>query len=244
MSGSWLIIGATSSIAAAFARKAAAEGCHLLLAGRDEAELQLQAADLKLRGAASASTLVLDVTKPDLAQLQRHTETLPRPLSVYYAAGLMPEEAALRIEPELHQQMITTNYGGATQILDALLPQLEAQRAGAVILIGSVAGDRGRKKNFRYGATKAALAVYAQGLAAHLSGFNVPVLLVKPGIIDTAMTWGLKNPPLPAGPPSALATACWQRAPKGGNLYFPWFWRFIMLIIVHLPRQIFNRLNF
>ena len=244
MSGSWLIIGATSSLATAFARKAATQGCHLLLAGRDEMELSTLAADLKLRGAPSASTLTLDTANPDLAKLLRHTETLPRPLSVYYAAGIMPEETKLKLEPALSTQMIAVNYTGAALICDALLPQLEAQKAGAVVLIGSVAGDRGRKKNFRYGATKAALAAYAQGLAAHLSSLKVPVLLVKPGVMDTAMTWGLKGPPLPLGTPEKLAETCWKQAGKGGTLYFPWFWRFILLIILHLPRQIFNRLNF
>lgn len=245
MSGTWLILGATSAIARAFARKAASEGAFLILAGRDAGEIGLIAADCKLRGAGGATVLVFDATSTsDLKKLVTATEAAPKPLSIFLAFGAMPEEGTLRTSPDLCAKMIATNYTGAVLAIDSLLPQLEAQKAGAVVIIGSVAGDRGRKKNFRYGSSKAGLHAYAQGLGAHLSGYNVPVTIVKPGVIDTAMTWGLKNPPVPVGSPDGLASACWKKAPGGGTLYFPWFWWGIMGLIIHLPRRIFNKLNF
>ena len=245
MSATWLILGATSAMAKAFARQAAGQGAHLILAGRDMSEIELLAQDCRLRGAPSATALSFDATQvSDLKRLVTATEAAAHPLSIFLAFGAMPEEGTMRIEPELCARMIHTNYTGAVLAIDALLPQLEEQKAGAVVLVGSVAGDRGRKKNFRYGSSKAGLAAYAQGLAAHLSDYGVPVTLVKPGVIDTAMTWGLKGPPLPLGSPEGLAQACWKKAPKGGTLYFPWFWWGIMGLIIHLPRKIFNKLNF
>lgn len=244
--GTWIILGATSAMARAFARKAASEGCSLVLAGRDEAELAALAVDAQLRGAPSVHTLPFEANDPAaiarLAELAQQITALP--LHVFLAFGQMPEETLMRADPALCAQMIHTNYTAAVLAVNALLPVFEHHRAGSIVLLGSVAGDRGRKKNFLYGSSKAGLHAYAQGLAAHLSAFGVPVLLVKPGVIDTAMTWGLKNPPVPIGQPDGLAKACWKKAPKGGTLYYPWFWWGIMTLIRHLPRQIFNRLNF
>lgn len=243
--GTWIILGATSAMARAFTRKAASEGYALILAGRDVNELNLLAEDASLRGAAMATVLRYDASDPAaLAELATAAKTAVLPINLYVAVGQMPDEALMRVDPELCANMIDTNYTGIVLAINALLPTFESQQSGQIILLGSVAGDRGRKKNFIYGSSKAGLHAYASGLAAHLSLFKVPVLLVKPGVIDTAMTWGLKNPPVPLGTPEGLADACWKKAPKGGVLYYPWFWWGIMMMIRHLPRQIFNKLNF
>lgn len=247
--GSWIILGATSAVARAFARTRAAEGVHLLISARDRAELDILAADLTVRGAASVMVLAGDTG--DLAlqtALARRAVELPGPVSLFIATGLMPDHEAMLRDPALLASLMTTNATALMQMTNRLLPLFEDQQAGAIVMLGSVAGDRGRKKNFLYGASKAALATYAQGLAARLSAFHVPVLLVKPGVLDTAMTWGLKNPPLPLGQPEGLVKAVDRRLVKGakggGTLYFPWFWLGIMLIIRHLPTKIFNKINF
>ncbi len=243
--GTWIILGATSAMARAFARKAALEGCALVLAGRDMTELTAMATDLTLRGSPHVQPLQFDANNPDaIGALANTAKTCVLPISVFLAFGQMPDESMMRVDPSLCAQMIDTNYTGAVLALNALLPILQGQRSGSVVIVGSVAGDRGRKKNFLYGSSKAGLHAYASGLAAHLSSFNVPVLLVKPGVVDTAMTWGLKNPPVPLGTPEGLAEACWKKTGKGGVLYYPWFWWGIMTLIRHLPRKIFNKLNF
>ncbi len=243
--GTWIILGATSAIARAFARKAASQGCALVLAGRDVNELNALAVDAGLRGAPMVHTLRFDANDPAaIAELAATAKTAVLPISVFLAFGQMPDETLMRIDPVLCAQMIDTNYTAAVLALNAVLPTFENQQSGSIVVLGSVAGDRGRKKNFLYGSSKAGLHAYTGGLAAHLSAFKVPVLLVKPGVIDTAMTWGLKNPPVPLGSPEGLAEACWKRAPKGGTMYYPWFWWGIMTLIKHLPRQIFNKLNF
>lgn len=243
--GTFIILGATSAIARAFTRKAASEGYTLVLGGRDTEDLAALAQDAQLRGAPLVQVLPFDASDPAaINDLLTVAKTVPLSLNLFLAFGQMPEEALMRVDPALCASMIATNYTGAVLAVNALLPMFEAQQSGRIIILGSVAGDRGRKKNFIYGSSKAGLHAYAQGLAAHLSAYKVPVLLVKPGVIDTAMTWGLQNPPVPIGTPEGLAEACWKRSAKGGVLYYPWFWFGIMTLIRHLPRFIFNRLNF
>lgn len=241
----WIVIGATSGLARAFIRQVALRGDALVLVGRRESDLLALAQDALIRGAGAAQVLVSDLTSGQMpAQMAALAEQISGPIGVYCAAGLMPDEAQMRQNPALCAQMMATNYSGPVTAINALLGVIEQRPGSRIILIGSVAGDRGRKKNHLYGSSKAGLAAYAQGLAAYLSAAGIPVLLVKPGVMDTEMTWGQAGPPLPKGSPDALAKACLKRAGKGGTLYFPAFWAPIMLMIKHLPRVIFNRLNF
>lgn len=245
MTTTWMILGATSAIARAFARRAASEGCGLILAGRDATELNALATDMILRGAGHVSVLPFDASHPEaIGNLADAARAASQPVSVFLAFGMMPDENLMTVDADLCARMIDTNYTAPVLALNALLPLFEHQQGGRIVVLGSVAGDRGRKKNYLYGSSKAGLHAYVGGLAARLSAVKVPVLLVKPGVIDTAMTWGLKNPPLPLGTPEGLADACWKKSAKGGVLYYPWFWWGVMTIIKHLPRQIFNRLNF
>ncbi|MFC7690017.1 SDR family NAD(P)-dependent oxidoreductase [Paeniroseomonas aquatica] len=135
------------------------------------------------------------------------------------------------------------DFTGAASILAALAPALEAQGGGRVVALGSVAGDRGRKRNFLYGATKAALRTYLQGYAARLAKAGVRVLCIKAGPVDTAMTWPLPGLPFMVSP-SAFASTAWRRARRGsGSTYLPSIWWPVMSIIRLLPTSIFNRLD-
>jgi short-subunit dehydrogenase len=113
-----------------------------------------------------------------------------------------------------------------------------------VIVVGSVAGDRGRLKNYVYGSAKAGLHAFAQGLRARLFRAGVQVTTVKPGFIDTAMTFGMKSGPLMASP-EACARACLRHARRGREVaYYPPVWRLIMLIIKHIPEPLMKRMSF
>jgi short-subunit dehydrogenase len=113
-----------------------------------------------------------------------------------------------------------------------------------VIVVGSVAGDRGRLKNYVYGSAKAGLHAFAQGLRARLFRAGVQVTTVKPGFIDTAMTFGMKAGPLMASP-EACARACLRHAKRGREIaYYPPVWRLIMLIIKHIPEPLMKRMSF
>lgn len=244
MSETWIILGATSAMARAFARKQAQSGANLLLAGRDMAELKRIAVDCQLRGASSAEAVGFDARKPAKFELvidaaTAHTGTLNAAVFV----GSMPEQAAIDEDPGLIDGVIQDSFTGATRFLHLLAPHLEAREGGTIIGVGSVAGDRGRVGNYVYGAAKAGFHTYLSGLRNRLGRHGVHVVTVKPGFVDTAMTWGIEGMFLVASP-EAVANDLLKAVRKNRNVvYTPFFWRYIMLIIRHIPEFIFKKLS-
>ncbi len=156
----------------------------------------------------------------------------------------MPDQQAMDADFGLVLHTIGVNYVGAVSLLNRLAPHLEAQGGGRVVVLSSVAGDRGRLKNYVYGSAKAGLHAFAQGLRARLFRAGVQVTTVKPGFIDTAMTFGMKTGPLMASP-EACARACLRQARRGREVaYYPPVWRLIMLIIKHIPEPLMKRMSF
>ncbi len=248
MSGeTWLILGASSAVARAFARLVAAEGGNLVLAGRDLEDIGRSAADLGARGAAGVTVLRFDAADYAghagfVAEVAAARGGGPR-LNVFLAFGAMPEQAAIDADPLLVVDTVAANFTGAASVLTRLAPLLEAQGAGQVVALTSVAGDRGRLKNYVYGAAKAGLNAYLQGLRARLFRAGVSVTTVKAGFLDTAMTFGLPGMFLVASP-EVCARACLAHARKGREVvYFPFFWWGIMTIIRTIPERIFKRLS-
>ena len=241
----WLILGPNSAAARAFAQRAAASGARIILAGRDVDDLQTQAADLALRHRVPAS-----VQRFDALDLASHAafaadcvEQCDGQLNIFSAIGIMPEQQALDGDQALLRQTVDTNFTGLVSVLTAFTPALQSQRGGSVMVMGSVAGDRGRPRNHLYGATKAALHTWLQGYAARLAKSGVRVVSLKAGVIDTAMTWGLPKLPFMARP-DAFARSAWALAERGpGVAYIPRIWRLVMLIIRTVPTPIFNRLD-
>ncbi len=138
---------------------------------------------------------------------------------------------------------IDSVFGGAVSVLQHLAPVLEKRGAGVVVGFGSVAGDRGRLKNYVYGAAKSGLHTYLAGLRNRLGRAGVHVVTVKPGFVDTAMTFGLPGMFLVAQPDD-VAASCMAAADKRRDIiYVPWFWRFVMLIIRAVPERIFKKLS-
>lgn len=242
----WLILGASSAVARAFAREAGSHGSMIILAGRDLDDLERQSSDLQIRSDAAVTFLRFDALDIDAHRafvedcLTRASGSV---LHVFLAFGVMPEQAEVDSEPSAARRMVDANFLGATSILAALAPALEAQAGGAVVVLGSVAGDRGRKRNYLYGATKAALLTYLQGYAARLAMAGVRVLCIKAGPVDTGMTWPLPRLPFMISP-EAFAANAWRRAQRSsGAVYIPGVWWPIMSMIRLLPTPIFNRLN-
>ncbi len=241
----WLVLGATSGIARAFALEAAAHGAKVLLAGRDLEDMADTAADLVIRHGAGVEVLAFDATDfaghPEF--VARSAKAASGTLNVFLAFAQMTEQAEMDGDFETARAMFEATFVGAVSVLSGLAPLLEAQGRGRVVVLGSVAGDRGRLKNYGYGAAKAGLHAYLQGLRARLFRAGVTVTTVKPGFIDTAMTWGLPGLFLVATP-EACAKACWRWAEKGTEVrYFPAFWWLIMTIIKAIPEPIFKRLS-
>jgi short-subunit dehydrogenase len=238
----WLILGGSSSVARAFAFEVARQGADVLLAGRDTEDLARTAADLSIRTPGKATALDFDATAYDThADFAQTCRGMAERLNVFLAFGVMASQEETDRNFSLAKAMVETNYLGAVSILDRLAPVMEAQRHGHVVVLGSVAGERGRLRNYLYGSSKAALHTYLEGLRARLYRSGVQVLTVKPGVLDTAMTWGLPRLPFPATPES-FARATLAHVQRGREIaYVPGIWRLIMLVIRLIPEGVFKR---
>jgi NAD(P)-dependent dehydrogenase (short-subunit alcohol dehydrogenase family) len=241
----WLVLGGGSTIGRAFAQRAAAAGAAVLLAGRDAAELERSAADLRLRHGVPATSVLFDALDLDGHRgFARACATLAQgQLNLLLAFGAMPSQAACEADPAVARRMVETNLTGAASVLTALAPVLRGQGGGIVVALGSVAGERGRPRNHLYGATKAALGVFLQGYAARHARHGVRVLNVLAGPVDTALTWPLPKLPFTASPAS-FATTAWRLARHGaGQAHVPRIWAPVMALIRAVPDRVFNRLD-
>lgn len=244
MNGWVVILGATSAIARATAQSFAKRGFNLCLAGRDHEELERDAANLRIRYGVDACSKFFDVealdTHPAFADA---VQALPGELGgVVLATGYLGDMNLARRAPHL-ERVLFANMLGPASILSFFADCLEARKSGFIVGISSVAGDRGRQSNYVYGAAKGGLSIYLQGLRNRLFPAGVHVLDVKPGFVDTAMTFGMPGLFLVASP--AYVGECIVRAveTKRDSIYTPWFWRYIMLIIRNVPERIFKRLK-
>ncbi len=246
--GGWIVLGATSAMGRAFARAAAKTGAAVALAGRDIPDMEATAADIHLTTGVPVEVWAFDASDPGspTALAERAaawSETLDGALNAAVFIGTMPEQDEIDANPALIGTVARDNYTALAETLHHLAPLFEAQKGGAVIGVGSVAGDRGRIKNYVYGAGKAAFHTYLSGLRNRLGRSGAHVMTVKPGFVDTAMTWGLPGMFLVAKP-EEVAAACLAGLAKGRNvLYVPWFWIGIMTIIRTVPERIFKKLS-
>jgi short-subunit dehydrogenase len=231
------IFGATSGIAAALARRFAAAGARIALVGRDCSAIDAAAGDLKVRGAGEIVRI-----SADFSELDR----LPQIADVAVIAyGTLPEQADLDADPQAAVPMLSLNFVSPSVLAGHLAGRFEAQRAGVIALITSVAGDRGRKSNYFYGAAKGGLQLLAEGLRHRLYPAGVQVLDIRPGFVMTRMTDHLAHRGLLWAEPDRVAGDI-QRAIARGSavLYTPWFWRGILAIVRALPRPLFHRTSF
>lgn len=241
-----LVLGATSAIAQAYARRRAAEGCGFILVGRREDRLASIAADLGARGASSVEVQVTDLAAVDkIEEAARALQArFGSPDEAVIAYGTLPDQAAAELNLSEAHAVIDTNFTSAALWTLALLKDRPAGRPFTLVGIGSVAGDRGRASNFIYGSAKAGFDRFLEGLAQKYDGTPTRVIRVKPGFVDTPMTAGIKKGgPLWATPDQVAADM--QRAVAKGRrvVYTPWFWWVIMMTIRHLPWFVFKRLK-
>ncbi len=240
-----LILGATSAIAQATARRFAAAGARFVLVARDDAKLDAVAADLTSRGGSVAGRTVADLV--DAATHARVVEDAVRALGtldhVLVAHGVLPDQLRAEADPAHARAALAVNFLSPASLCLHLAPQLERQRGGCLAVIGSVAGDRIRLSNYVYGASKGALALFLDGLRMRLRRHDVRVVTVKPGFVDTPMTAALRKGALYASP-EAVGRGI-HRAMTGrraGSVYVPGFWRLIMLVIRLIPGPLFRRM--
>jgi short-subunit dehydrogenase len=241
-----LILGATSAIARALADQLARDGCRLILAGRDMPEIERIAADLRIRYGAAAVARAFDAVafESHATFFDSCAADCPNGLDgVILCYGSLPVQKTAERDPALAQQTILTNFASPVSMLNLAANYFEDRNRGFICALSSVAGDRGRQSNYLYGSAKAGLTTYLQGLRNRLSKAGVPVLTVKPGFVDTAMTWGLPGMFLVATPQKVANDIIRAIRREANELYTPWFWRIIMGIIRHVPERIFKRMK-
>lgn len=239
-----LVIGATSAIAHAVARKYASLGAQLVLVARDDKKLADCAADLRVRGAQRVDTLQADANDFAVqpAWIARAFDALQRVDVVLIAHGTLSDQNHCQQSVDALLQEFNTNALSAMTILTDIANRLEKQGHGTIAVISSVAGDRGRASNYVYGSAKAAVTTFLSGLRGRLQKAGVQVLTIKPGFVDTPMTAAFKKGVLWATPDQIADGIVHAIQKRRDVVYLPWFWRYIMLIICHIPELVFKRL--
>ena len=240
-----LILGARSAIAHAIADGLARQGWDLVLAARRSDRLEPVATDLRLRTEQIVHLFEFDALDLDAyaglaAQVRTAAGEFHLAVCVF---GHMGDPQAERADTAHMVQTLTTNFTAAAVCLAHLANDFETRGEGGIIGIGSVAGDRGRQSNYPYGAAKAGLSVFLQGLRNRLAPAGIHVLTVKPGFVDTPMTQGKEGMFLVATPERVARDVllAWR---KGHDvLYTPWFWRWLLLVIRLIPERVFKRLK-
>lgn len=245
MSKRILVIGATSKIGEAMARLFAAEKASFLLVARDEKKLQSVKNDLTARGAKKVETLILD-----LLDFAKHKCILPAAIKelqsidiVLVSHGLLGDHKQCQDSFAQAETVLKTNFLSTVSILTDIANYFEKKRAGTIAVISSIAGDRGRRSNYIYGASKGGLSIFLEGLWHRLVTKRVHVVNIKPGFVDTPMTANFKKGPLFSTPESVAKKAYKAIKDKKPVVYTPFFWFPIMTIIRLIPNIIFKRLN-
>lgn len=238
-----LILGATSDIAQAIAKKYAAEGWGLMLAARNADLLHPIVSDLKIRSSAEVADCDFDAT--DFSSHVSFYESLPcKPDAVICVFGYMGDQMEARTSFDEAHRTIDVNFTAAVSILNIVAEDFETRGRGFIAGISSVAGDRGRQSNYIYGSAKAGFTAYLSGLRNRLAKAGVHVMTVKPGFCRTKMTENMDLPSALTAEPEQVADAVYKGMQAKRNVvYTLWVWRWIMLVIRHIPEAIFKRLS-
>lgn len=239
-----LVFGATSAICQALLRLYAAESANLFLAGRDREKLAATADDLTVRGAT-----VGGMKAYDFKDWQQHEQCIGEARDclgeidlIVIAHGTLPEQRECEISAAVTRDCLEDNFLSAAIILQQSAELFDTQRRGTIALLSSVAGDRGRKSNYTYGAAKAGLDTLAQGLRGRFAGSAIEVVTIKPGMVATPMTAAMRQGLLWSTPEKIAPVM--QRAIERGRpvCYAPGYWRVIMWIIRAIPAGLLARL--
>ncbi len=239
-----LIIGATSAIATEIAARYAGRGDDLFLLGRDADKLQAvaQRCGAAVAGFESAD---LDDTAGNEARIDRAWQTLDGIDLAIVAHGLLGDQVQTERDYAAAHAVITTNLLSPISLLIPLANRMEATGHGQIAVLSSVAGERGRPRNYTYGAAKGALTLYLQGVRSRLWGSGVYVHTIKLGPVDTPMTaTHEKNPLFATASRAAKDIVAHLDRGRDGARYVPWYWSPIMGVVRRLPEPIFQRLSF
>ncbi len=241
-----VFFGATSGMGRSLARAMAARGDRLFLLGRSPEELLRSAADLDVYGATPVKSAVCDLLQPETfdAALASADAELGRFDTVVIAAALFGTQDQLEADPALTAAVLTADFTNTILFCEVARKLLLARGGGTLCVFSSVAGDRGRKPVILYGAAKAGLSFYLEGLDHKFRAAGLNAVCVKPGFVKTSMTSGLPSPPFACGPDD-VAPRILRAIDRGTPVvYAPAIWQWVMLVIKNLPRFVMRRIGF
>jgi short-subunit dehydrogenase len=242
-----VLLGATRGMGRALARCMALRGASLFLLGRDADALARSARDLEARGAAApvgfAHCDLLDPAGFDKA-LDAASGALGGFDTFVVSAGLFDTQEALEADARLRAELLTADFTHTIELCERVRVRLLAQGGGTLCAFSSVAGERARKPVVLYGAAKAGLSHYLEGLDHRFRARGLRTVTVKPGFVRTGMTEGLPEPPF-AGDPDAVAARVLRAIERGTPVvYAPPIWSLVMAAIRLLPRAVLRRVQF
>lgn len=238
-----LIVGAKSDIAKAIAKVYSEKGYSLYLAARKSHELQEFANNIEVRTEQKVKILELDIL--DYQHHQQFYDNLEeKPVGVITAVGYLGNQEKGQADFVEAKRILDTNFTGVVSLLNVIARDFEKRKSGFIVGISSVAGDRGRKSNYLYGAAKAGLTAYLSGLRNQLHDSNVGVLTVKPGFVATKMTEGMDLPKKLTALPELVAKDIYKAQQKRKSiLYTKWIWKYVMLAIKNIPEWQFKKMS-
>lgn len=244
----FIILGGTKGMGRALARAAVERGNSVFLLGRDANDLEASRQDLVARSSEERApgSALCDLEAPDgfAAALDQASDTLGKIDVVVVTAAMFGTQDDLEADTEHTRRLLTVNFANTIAFCETARKRLMAAGGGTLCVFSSVAGDRGRKPVGIYGASKAGLSHYLEALDHKYRAEGLVTVCVKPGFVKTGMTAGLDPPPF-AGEPDGVAKDV-LKAIDGGKplIYTPGIWRWVMLVIQHLPRFVMRKIGF
>lgn len=243
MSKHALILGATSDMALALARKFGSNGYSLTLAARNVDRLNATQSDIQIR-----QRVTVNIVKFDALDTGSHSEfykNLPsKPDVVICVFGLLGDQKKAENDWRACEEILLSNYVGAVSILNVAATEMEGHKKGVIVGISSVAGERGRQSNYFYGSAKAGFTAYLSGLRNRLFKSGVHVVTVKPGFVKTRMIENIETPGFLTALPAQVANDIYQGVEKRKNvIYTLGLWRWVMAVIRNIPESIFKKLK-
>ncbi|MGC8594657.1 MAG: SDR family oxidoreductase [Candidatus Kryptoniota bacterium] len=247
--GNWLLVlGAASDIARAASRTFARHGWNLYLASRSTDDLERDASDIRLRFGVKVDVIFFDAVDFK-SHIGFYNSLNPKPLVALIAFGYLGSSSCgdpLKLENNLEEikKIVETNFLGGVSIAEVIAFDFSQRKAGTIIGISSVAGDRGKASNCVYGASKSGMTAYLSGLRNKLFQYGVSVITIKPGYVRTKMTAGMALPALLTADPEHVGESIWKAFKRKKDVvYVKGIWRLIMLIVRLIPEKVFKRLK-
>lgn len=238
-----LILGAKSDIGVAISHRFARSGYNIILAARDSDKLSDHECDLRLRYNVEVTSYEFDATNTDF--FEEFADSLhEQPSVVVCLVGYLGNQKESEENLPQMSKVLNTNFLGPAAILSVFANKFEKSKAGVIVGVSSVAGERGRASNYVYGAAKAGLSAYLSGLRNRLTPHSVRVITVLPGFVETKMTRNMQLPKLLTVQPEHVASRIFDATiSRNDVVYVSSIWRIIMLVIKNIPEPIFKRLS-